>query len=270
MSSFFSGMGTDCLAASAVELGMHHVGVTLELPHISVCDNSKDCRALLECIVHDEASIHIVRQREREREETQKEREGEERERGAREERVVRLVATSLWKVHVLDDVTGRLVLKTSLANKSYNQMVRLVQQAKLAPASICTKHNNMCTIPTPDVDMSGSPCWEWSRAGRRAGYEGKAPSLFWMWATLNKLQGTPLLIHENVVGFPDEMLRQALTPDYEVYLLKVSTRDVGFGNINRRDRHYHIAVNTSKLEVPTNTILQTHGNTLYNLKCMS
>ena len=60
MSSFFSGMGTDCLAASAVELGMHRVGVTLELPHISVCDNSKDCRALLECIVHDEASIHIV------------------------------------------------------------------------------------------------------------------------------------------------------------------------------------------------------------------
>ena len=85
MSSFFSGMGTDCLAASAVELGMHRVGVTLELPHISVCDNSKDCRALLECIVHDEASIHIVRQREREREETQKERERERREKGGRE-----------------------------------------------------------------------------------------------------------------------------------------------------------------------------------------
>ena len=88
-----------------------------------------------------------------------------------------------------------------------------------------CTQHRKRCTMPVPDFDMSGSPCWEWwgphcltclqttlcfgpgghyilglprSRAGKRAGFSGKTPALFWAWCRIHRDQKTALLIHEN------------------------------------------------------------------------
>ncbi len=62
-------------------------------------------------------------------------------------------------------------------------------------------------------------------------------------WCKYHEIIGTPLLIHENVRGFPETWAR-LLLQSYHIIVLEVSPGDVGFKMV-RRPRQYLCCIHT-------------------------
>ena len=56
------------------------------------------------------------------------------------------------------------------------------------------------------------------------------------------KRRGVKVIIHENVPGFPKELLRELLGDDYSTTELRISPDDCG-SKANRRDRVIHLCL---------------------------
>ena len=125
----------------------------------------------------------------------------------------------------------------SDIMNKPYKRMIKIMQKAPVRCKNMCDNRHKKCVVDTAvDVDMSGSPCWEWSdtqcltlqtkprnpahththtrhmildesdhmhesrsRCGKRARFNGKTPARFWAWCRIHRHRQTPVLIHENV-----------------------------------------------------------------------
>lgn len=94
---------------------------------------------------------------------------------------------------------------------------------------------------PVADVDMSGTPCQPFSKDGTRLGKEDPRISCLIAWACIHSKLKTKVLIHENVVGFPQSLLEELL-PDYCIFAIKSEPADSGFACV-RRTRLYHILI---------------------------
>lgn len=94
---------------------------------------------------------------------------------------------------------------------------------------------------PVADVDMSGTPCQPFSKDGTRLGKEDHRISCLIAWACIHRKQKTKVLIHENVVGFPQSLLEELL-PEYCIFAIKSEPADSGFACV-RRTRLYHILI---------------------------
>ena len=79
-----------------------------------------------------------------------------------------------------------------------------------------CHEHKRFCAIHgkdglRPDLDVSGLPCPDMSKAGKQLFEEGVTSAVFCCHAKLNVELGTPLLIIENV---QDRSYEQKLEAD--------------------------------------------------------
>ena len=78
------------------------------------------------------------------------------------------------------------------------------IDKAKLFDGQYCFQHGRVCSIfgphaKKPDYDISGLPCPDFSKAGKRQGSEGKTSSVFACHAKMHIQLQTPLLVIENV-----------------------------------------------------------------------
>jgi site-specific DNA-cytosine methylase len=135
-----------------------------------------------------------------------------------------------------------------------YAEMKHAAESARVTPSGACVSHGTRsrparCHVTQADVDVSGSPCNSWSSEGVRAQHDSPwvAATLAWcVWVRHALLR---LAIHENVMGFDVELLREMLGDLYDIFTLTVRPCHAGFSGV-RRNRLYAICVLRSELRV--------------------
>ena len=107
------------------------------------------------------------------------------------------------------------------------------IWNSAIVPAAWCIRHLATCPLQGPDFDFSGSPCWEWSQDGNRAGLHCKTLVLFVTWGKFHTWWGTPVVVHENVNSFHIYLVRMFL-PDHIIHPIEASPKDSGFPMVSR------------------------------------
>lgn len=108
---------------------------------------------------------------------------------------------------------------------------------AIVAEAAECVQHGTSCRIPRATMDVSGSPCRPWSRSNRALGKHGKDHpdyDRFRAWAALIRKDLPAIVLHENVEGFPQQVLTEEFGHLYDMHRLHVTPADAGFSFIGR------------------------------------
>lgn len=101
---------------------------------------------------------------------------------------------------HVFGDVMD--LSPTSLEGcATFAQKYAAIEEAPISTSSFCISHGGFCPVIKPvDVDVSGLPCQDSSKANKaRKYFEGKHGQIFAVWCKHHRTQGTPLLLLENV-----------------------------------------------------------------------
>ncbi|CAE7248679.1 unnamed protein product [Symbiodinium sp. CCMP2456] len=132
-------------------------------------------------------------------------------------------------------------------------QRVRAVDRSDFCAGQYCYQHGKVCSIlggfaKKPDYDVSGLPCPDFSRAGRRRGREGPTATVFACHAKLHIHLGTPLLVIENVQELDMQMIRLLYGRYYHIQQLCVSPGDQGHAAV-ARDRTYLILARLGQVE---------------------
>ncbi|CAE7241358.1 unnamed protein product [Symbiodinium necroappetens] len=99
-----------------------------------------------------------------------------------------------------------------------------------------CSTHGRECSLQEPvQIDVSGLPCPDNSRANRKRKYEeGPSGLVYITWAQRHKMNQTPLLLIENVPDINMKAMNHLLGHDYILIQLFVSPSDTGHTGVNR------------------------------------
>ena len=110
------------------------------------------------------------------------------------------------------------------------------IRRAGARPRWKCQAHSGaQCETARPDLDVSGSPCQPWSRAGANRGQRSHLMVLFLCWVLWARARRPLVLVHENVVGFDRALLRRFLGDLYDVVIFRVQPSHVGFPFVGRK-----------------------------------
>ncbi len=74
-------------------------------------------------------------------------------------------------------------------------------------PTAHCHRHGKQCNLRCADVEFAGSPCHEFSSRGDRSGVYGRNMVAALAWIAIQLMLMTPVIVHENVPGFPLQLL---------------------------------------------------------------
>ena len=98
-----------------------------------------------------------------------------------------------------------------------------LISRSPLSRTQLCAAHNAHCEVPRCDVDMTGTPCQDYSRAGSRHGLiAGTRFAVIWSWMHIMLTVQPPVIIHENVVGFPENIIQHLFQELYSIHAVCV------------------------------------------------
>ena len=146
-------------------------------------------------------------------------------------------------KCCILLDVLDNCVsdrLTHALASKSvdYRQVSKIIMDSFALGPQRCVEHEQQCSR-TPlkagvHIDISGSPCQPFSRAGKRKGTSDPRICLILGWIAWVKKALPYIVIHENVQDFEKAILHEHLENNYQIVHLVVRPADCGFTCINR------------------------------------
>lgn len=106
-----------------------------------------------------------------------------------------------------------------------------------------CCGHGLWCPVPWPDIDVTGTPCQDWSGLGLKARGWGPQMKVFLMWCAIILAKAVPIVVHENVPQFPVSLLEAYLGQAYHVFSFVGDCADMGFGHVSRKRRYtvmYH------------------------------
>jgi hypothetical protein len=106
----------------------------------------------------------------------------------------------------------SRCIFGDILAFTSNPDLLGTKSKIKVATHQYCLQHKQLCPRNIFDdrinVDVSGPPCVLFSNYGHREGFQNKTKSrVHHMWTQCKHEDRTPLIIHENVPGFPEARL---------------------------------------------------------------
>lgn len=98
-------------------------------------------------------------------------------------------------------DILSQFPADTDLTSGDFATKKRRLQQKHLSASQYCFTHNQECSIhQAVDIDASGLPCPDNSRANHKRKYEeGSSGVVYITWAKKHRQNQTPLLILENV-----------------------------------------------------------------------
>jgi hypothetical protein len=114
----------------------------------------------------------------------------------------------SLPGTHVFGDMWGLVDVREWDDDWCYFDKWRAISSAPVMPSMYCYRCEAFCEVPASQVDCTGTPCQDFSRAGLMRGIEGHRIFVWLIYVRVHKHRQTPILLHENVPGFP-EGLRQ-------------------------------------------------------------
>ena len=124
----------------------------------------------------------------------------------------------------------------------------------------------------TPDVDVTGTPCQDWSPIGARLGLFGPNWPIFRAWQLWCQSAEPKILVHENVPEFPVHVLFLFFAERYNIFLLEVDPVHTGCYALARR-RSYCVMYHKDQTVVqrnPTDVFhwLSTHVQSM--VSCLS
>eukprot|EP00746_Dinoflagellata_sp_MGD_P070862 gnl/MRDRNA2_/MRDRNA2_28949_c0_seq1.p1 gnl/MRDRNA2_/MRDRNA2_28949_c0~~gnl/MRDRNA2_/MRDRNA2_28949_c0_seq1.p1 ORF type:complete len:478 (+),score=109.27 gnl/MRDRNA2_/MRDRNA2_28949_c0_seq1:84-1517(+) len=145
----------------------------------------------------------------------------------------------------ILERIPPKVKKSTAYRSGSFERKRQAIAQCSTQiPATTYSKDENgkivtkMAVCPPSIVDMSGSPCTDWSMIGIQKGAEGKTAPIFLTWMQIQRENDTPVIIHENVRRFPVDQLKKVFGDKYDIYSIDTCPADVGFGLLNRNRRY--------------------------------
>ena len=106
------------------------------------------------------------------------------------------------------------------------------------------------CSMPQSDIDITGTPCKDYSRRGRQMGRQGPWAKVLLTWLKVHRTLETPVLMHENVSDFDGEVLDSCMSDMYDIITFDVvSPKDVGMTGL-ARPRRVHTLLHKLKVRV--------------------
>ena len=102
----------------------------------------------------------------------------------------------------VFGDVLHQLAYVPTFKGKRFAEKMAMVDKEAMGRTQYCYTHAQQCPIMrSVDIDMSGLPCPDNSRANLKRKYEeGDTSSVYAVWAKKHRILQTPVLVIENVV----------------------------------------------------------------------
>lgn len=104
-------------------------------------------------------------------------------------------------------------------------------------------------------MDVTGTPCQDFSPLGSRHGHLGPQMHIFVAWVKLVLSMSVLFLVHENVPQFPEVLLHMFLGHQYHIFSIIMDCHDLGFSMTSRR-RRYTILFHKSRTCVIANPAL--------------
>ena len=108
------------------------------------------------------------------------------------------------------------------LSSGGHSDSTRLLKHDFSDPGAVveeahCFVHNRLCRYKAAFVHCAGSPCTDWSPQGTRKGEDGETRVAFLAWVAMRICWQEPVIIQENVVQFPSELLEQLIGHLYNI-----------------------------------------------------
>lgn len=125
----------------------------------------------------------------------------------------------------------------------------------------VCVKHRQWCkcrkywsraSFLSNDLEVTGTPCQDYSPMGSRNGIFGKQFLIFLAWAKVCKHQRPKVIVHENVHQFPVTLLHEYFSDDYWIFRIETDAQDLGLYAM-ARPRSYAIMYDKNQVNVLTN-----------------
>ena len=102
-----------------------------------------------------------------------------------------------------------------------------------------CHVHNCNCQTPQTTADISGSHCTIWSQMGTKR--KTRSHQIFFLlsWCLWVLWTKPAFLIHENVPGFCEKLMRHLLGDVFEMVVLLAAPAQVGWSFVARRRKYF-------------------------------
>ena len=134
---------------------------------------------------------------------------------------------------------TGNLPIDKDV---TFTEKMKQMKSVVLKKTSKCQSHDTRCSIPQVHMDISGSPCVDYSAQGSRRGTEGKnVNAMLLHFCDLQRRQ-IPIRVSENVVDVEGQTAIASAMNDCEIRYIITMPEDVGMGSV-RRDRGWIVGV---------------------------
>jgi len=91
---------------------------------------------------------------------------------------------------------------------------------AQVSQSGKCVTHGGPCKAVHTDIDMSGSPCQSWTGIGKLLRHNSPQVAVTLAWCAWLRAALVKLAIHENVLGFDVEILKELLGDLYDIFPL--------------------------------------------------
>ena len=131
---------------------------------------------------------------------------------------------------HVYDDLMDMMSTVSGLIeSRNLGHKYRLSLRVAVRSTARCCRCQRRCFVRPGDIDTSGSPCQDWSRAGSQRGAEGDRIHLLLLWARWHGVVETPIVIHENVLGFDLSLVRALFGDMYAMSHVVVGPEHAGW-----------------------------------------
>ena len=115
-----------------------------------------------------------------------------------------------------------------------------------------CRKYESHASFLSNDLEVTGTPCQDYSPMGSRNGIFGKQFSIFIAWVKVCKHQRPKIIVHENVHRFPVTLLHEYFSDDYWIFCIETDAQDLGLYAMSR-PRSYAIMYDKKQVNVLTN-----------------
>ena len=160
---------------------------------------------------------------------------------------------------HIFGDIIAMLGIREFDTSWTFARKCRSILAAPARNVAWCFKCGGHCHVAMGDIDTSGSPCQDWSSAGRGEQHHGKRIHCLLAWMRLHLIAQTAVLIHENVIGFNIDLLFKFMGHMYYIFSVEAGPEDVGW-SCCKRPRVYIALLHRAKTRLLADPVMIFHA----------
>ena len=126
-----------------------------------------------------------------------------------------------------------REIIQTATRNQepiTYEMLKPVILSGKaMTLEAFCLVHQRLCKIKCSKCHVAGPPCVDWSRAGAHLRDAGRTTQHMMAWFGLRRALQEPLVGHENVLEFPDWIVKEMMGDLYFINEARMSGESLGW-----------------------------------------